>query len=223
MTLQSDDAYQRIKEDIVLGELLPGSEHTELELADRYSMGRAAIRVALTRLGEIRLVLAVPRRGFVIAPITGQSIRDLFETRLVVEPQAARLAVGRINVAELRKLDRAVPRRPNAANRLAFLNANHAFHLKIAEATGNARLTEIVEDLLDEMRRLINVGLFGTIHRPSDDPAGQSRQQQQHADLIKAFSDEDADAAARIARNHIESSYAMAREQIFDGSVAITL
>ncbi|MEM1435101.1 MAG: GntR family transcriptional regulator [Pseudomonadota bacterium] len=221
MPRQSDDAYARLKADIVLGRLAPGSEHTELELAEAYGLGRAAVRVALTRLGEIRLVAAVPRRGFVIAPVTAKSIRDLFETRLIVEPPVARLAAGRVDGAELRRIDQAVPVRATAAERLEFLNANHAFHLRIAEATGNARLAEIIEGLLDEMCRLINLGLFGAEDGSSEDPAGQRRQQHQHAALISALEEGDGEAAERIARAHIESSYLMAREQLLERSLQI--
>ena len=220
MTRQSDKAYDQIKNDIVLGKLIPGSEHTEIGLAQHYKTGRAAVRVALTRLSEIRLVEAVPRRGFVIAPITANSIRDLFETRLVVEPQATRLAVGRIDVSALKAIDRPIPNNPTEKQRLEFLTANHDFHSLITQATGNVRLAHIMNELMDEMQRLIHVGLFGSMH---DDVGGKRQQEQQHLDLIRAFHERDADAAERIARDHIETSYAMARERIFDRSVSIVL
>jgi len=191
-------------------------------LAQTYEMGRAAIRVALTRLGEIGLVNAVPRRGFVIAPITANSIRDLFETRLVIEPQAARLATGLVDVEALRRIDLPVPASASAEQRLTFLDANHRFHQTIAEATGNARLARIVSDLLDEMRRLINLGLFGNADSAAD-ATDQRRQQHQHADLIQAFAANDAARAEAIAREHIETSYQMARERLFDRSLAIAL
>lgn len=223
MVRQSDDAYDRLKADVVLGKLAPGSEHTEVGLAESYGMGRAAIRVALIRLGEIGLVEAVPRRGFVIAPVTASSIRDLFETRLIVEPRAAFLATRHIDVSALRKADSPVPRKASPDQRLAFLAANHAFHMTVAHATGNARLAHIIESLLDEMRRLINLGLFGPPDGSGDDAAGQAVQQDQHAQLIEAFQSRDAARAERVAREHIESSYAMARERIFDRSLSIAL
>src|SRR5258705_382776 len=40
-----------------------------------------------------------------------------------------------------------------------FLDSNKAFHVEIARATGNERLADAVEQLLDEMTRLLHLGL----------------------------------------------------------------
>ena len=47
-------------------------------------------------------MLPVARHGYTVAPVTLQSIRELFEVRLIVEPKAAALATGRVKVTELR-------------------------------------------------------------------------------------------------------------------------
>mgnify|MGYP000096522089 CR=1 FL=1 len=218
---QGDVAYDKLKSDIILGKLPPGTEHTEIGLAETYKMGRAAIRVALTRLSEIQLVDAIPRRGFIIAPITARSIRDLFETRLVVEPRTAYLATGKVDVALLKKLNIGLPSEASAKGRLAFLEKNRAFHLAIAEATGNRRLTFLVGSLLDEMSRLINVGLFGQGPNGTKRDDAHRVQESHHERLITAFENNDRDSAETSAREHIEHSHKLAREQILDGEFSI--
>src|SRR5262245_53345201 len=92
-----DQAYDRIKEDIVVCRLRPGAEVTEAGLAQHYELGLAPIRAALSRLSQEGLVNVIPRRGYVITPITIQTVKEVFDLRLLLEPAAARAAAGRVN------------------------------------------------------------------------------------------------------------------------------
>ncbi|MEP3247511.1 MAG: GntR family transcriptional regulator [Sneathiella sp.] len=221
--LQSNVAYSKLKSHIILGALKPGTEYTEIELADKYNIGRAAIRVALIRLGEIGLVTAIPRRGFTIAPITARAVRDLFETRLVVEPRTAFLATGKVDIDHLKSLNIALPSEANAKSKLMFLEKNNAFHMYIAEATGNKRLAKLVGSILDEMSRLINVGLFGMGSSGMKRDSHHTTQEDHHEKLIEAFAINDAEKAEVISREHIEHSYMLAKERILEGDFSITL
>ncbi len=221
--LQSDVAYAKLKSHIIVGKLKPGAEYTEIELADKYNIGRAAIRVALIRLGEIGLVTAIPRRGFAIAPVTARAIRDLFETRLVIEPRTAFLATGSVDIDQLKSLNIKLPSKANAKDKLVFLEKNNAFHMCIAEATGNKRLAKLVGSLLDEMSRLINVGLFGVGPYGIKRDNHHATQEDHHTSLINAFAAGDAEKAEAISHEHITHSYMLAKERILEGDFSISL
>lgn|GEM_PF-266423 len=215
---QSDQAYDQVKADIIQCRLRPGEEFTEIELSERYQAGRAAMRAALTRLAEIGLVEPVPRRGFIVTPITIGSVKDLFQVRLIVEPKVAALATGKVDPAYLRQINLAPQAARGGKAVLDFLDSNRAFHLAIAEATGNARLIFLMESLADEMARLVALGLFGSGRTETDMAADQVAQDQQHEALIAAFEANDRDAAEDAARTHIEHSRHLAMSQIFDGN-----
>jgi predicted metal-dependent enzyme (double-stranded beta helix superfamily) len=86
----------------------------------------------------------------------------VFELRLMLEPAAARMAAGKVDAQRLRALDevcRAGYQPGDARSTSRFLEANKAFHVEIARAAGNARLADAVEQLLDEMTRLLHLGL----------------------------------------------------------------
>src|SRR5271165_1814315 len=74
--LLNEVAFDRIKRDILTCALGPGEQVTEAQLAERYQMGRAPIRAALLGLAQVGLVRAIPRRGYLIAPITTQDVQD---------------------------------------------------------------------------------------------------------------------------------------------------
>lgn len=220
---QSDQAFDRVKGEIVLCRLAPGLRFSEAELSERFGIARAAMRAALMRLAEVGLVQPVPRHGFVVAPITVASVRDLFEMRLIAEPKAAALATGKVDVERLRRINRRPQLAKSAAQRLAFVESNRAFHREIAKATGNARLYHLLESLADEMQRLVHVGLFGP-DVPGARGAEKARAADaQHEALIAAFESGDAGAAERAARLHIEHARQLVMSQIAGGTKALAL
>lgn len=200
--LLTERAYERLRRDIMNCTIAPGSEISEAQLCNDYDFGKAAVRVALTRLGHDGLVRAVPRRGYVVSPVTLQDIQDVFELRLMLEPSAARMAAGKVSAQELRAHDevcRAGYQPGDARSVDRYLEANKAFHVAIARATGNARLAVAVEHLLDEMTRLFHLALK-LRKRPLESS------QQEHKSLLKALARGDGELAERVCRAEIEAS-----------------
>src|SRR5271170_3283594 len=97
-------AFDRIRQDIIGCALEPGRQVTEAELAARYALGKAPIRAALLGLCQEGLVRAIPRRGYLITPITMRDVQDVFQLRILLEPTAARLSAGRVTNEPLRRL-----------------------------------------------------------------------------------------------------------------------
>ena len=76
-----DRVYDLIKSDIILCKLVPGEEVTEVRLAERYGFGRAPVRAALSKLEQEGLVSVVPRRGYLVSPITIKAVQEIFDLR----------------------------------------------------------------------------------------------------------------------------------------------
>lgn len=218
-TRQSDAAFAMLKAEIVACRLAPGSSFSEAALSMRFGLAKAATRSALTRLAELRLVLPVARHGYTIAPVTVQSIRELFEVRLIAEPKAAALAAGRVDTTALRRLNKAPQQAQTADDRLAFVAANRAFHRAIAAATGNARLYAILDTLADEGERLVHLGLFGAGSGEDDRVAADHG----HEALIAALEAPDSIAAERAAAMHVEHARDIALARVLSGTANIPI
>jgi DNA-binding GntR family transcriptional regulator len=199
--LLTERAYERLRRDIISCAFPPGGEISESQLATQYKLGKAAVRVALTKLAHDGLVRAIPRRGYMVMPVTLKDINDVFELRLMLEPGAARMAAGKVSTQRLKDYDEVCRdgyEPGDAKTTTRFLEANKAFHIEIAQATGNARLAAAIEHLLDEMARLLHLGLGlrkgpqNTVH--------------EHRTLVKALGRGDGEAAERICREQIEAS-----------------
>lgn len=218
LPLLSDRAYERIRHEIIICAIAPGTEISEAQLCAHFRLGKAPVRMALNRLAHDGLVRAFPRRGYMVAPVTLKDIHDVFELRLMLEPAAARMAAGRVDTHRLRALDevcRAGYQPGDARSTSRFLEANKAFHVEIARAAGNARLAEAVENLLDEMTRLLHLGLG---------PRNRSQEmQREHRALVKALERGDSGTAERISREQIEAARGMVLSAILSSSTVMNL
>jgi DNA-binding GntR family transcriptional regulator len=209
----SEQAFQLLKYDIVWCHLVPGAEISEAQLAEKYGFGKAPIRQALSRLTQERYVVAVPRRGHIISPVTLQSVKDLFELRLVVEPAIAQSVSGRVNGSRLRELDQLCLQGYEPGNEhseAAFMEVNREFHLEIARASGNERILHILSQIMDEMARLLHLG-FVLRERPGE-------MVHEHRELVDALVQGDKQKAYEAASTHIKSVRAL----VIDGIIANT-
>jgi DNA-binding GntR family transcriptional regulator len=211
-------AYTKLKQDITLCRLAPGSEMTEAELAERYALGRAPIRHALARLRQEGLVRSMSRRGFVVAPITVRSVQENFSVRLMLEPQAAALAADRIEPKQLLLGDVPYPEEDDPERNLAFIRANREFHVAIAAATGNQKLTAIITGLLDEADRILHMVQFEPNLTPRE-RREQSASLGNHQDLIAALRARNPEAAAYACRVHLESSRDFVISRLMGGAL----
>ena len=124
----------------------------------------------------------LPRQGYRVTDLTLADVQEIFNLRLLLEPAAAALAAERATADQLQTL------RSLAEEHLevdsdegfaAFIAQNREFHVRLAEASGNRRLAETLQHLLEEMQRLY---LSGLNLRPSiEDQRGE------HRDLVAAL------------------------------------
>lgn len=157
-TSQAEIAYDAIKQDILTCVIKPKQRLTEADLAERYRLGRASIRVALNRLYQEALIDVLPRYGYVVAGDDEMDAQDLYQLQLVLETTSARLAAGRADARQLIELDRACADATNVdsiEDATRFLHANTNFHVAIATATGNALLARFVRILFERLERHI--------------------------------------------------------------------
>lgn len=193
-------------------------EISEAQLALRYGCGKAAARAALMRLSQEGLAFALPRRGYQIAPVTIGDIQEIFQLRALLEPQAVRLAVPRADVAALREIDAVSARGYLAGDRAseeAFLRANKAFHSKLILACGNARLVAVLDDIIDQLERLFHLGLARTMRT--------TELRSQHEALLAAVEARDADRAAAITADHIETMHQIVIEGVMESADVVIL
>lgn len=89
----SERAYRMIRKEIVSGDLPPETKLKIDMLRQRYGLGAAPLREALSRLAGDRLVVLKGQRGFVVAPISAREATEIGELRKLLEVEALRASI----------------------------------------------------------------------------------------------------------------------------------
>jgi DNA-binding GntR family transcriptional regulator len=194
--------YDRLRRAIMRLELAPGAQVSEASLMDEFGFSKASVRAALARLRSDALVLAQPRRGHVVAPLTMRDVMEVYDLRLALEPPAAVAAAQRIDEAELQRLARLAE--PDAGLSEAdeferFMAANTTIHLAIVRAAGNRRTTRIVERLLDDSERARRVAL------QSGAADSRARAREELQSVLAALGSRDGERAGELLRAAIKA------------------
>lgn len=83
-----ENAYQRIRSDIIFGRLLPGQKLKLDQLKKTYSVSVSTLREILSRLSSEWLVLAEGQRGFEVSPVSRENLKEVAALRQLLECHA---------------------------------------------------------------------------------------------------------------------------------------
>jgi DNA-binding GntR family transcriptional regulator len=193
-----DRVYQALRDEIVFLELPPGAPVREVEVAKRLGVGRTPVREALQRLAMNYLVELLPGRGAFVAPISLPDLVKISEIRLNLEGFAAASAATRASAADrevLRGLRDKIRRVTQDTPRAELIGLDQDVHRAIYNATHNAFL----EDCLN---RYLNLTLRAWV-LVLDSVGGVADMVDEHASLLDAVIEGDAEKAGAMAREHI--------------------
>jgi DNA-binding GntR family transcriptional regulator len=199
-------AYELIRDRITTLELAPGTAINEQHLAKELDMGLVPVREALKLLAHDDLVLITPRHGLYVADVDVPDLEQISEMRLSLESLCARLAAQRATPDDLAVLDAlrkeqsGIP--PEDSRRL--FDVDHRFHQAIARAAHNKYLTRTLDHFFGLSQRLWYLALPQMGFLPGA--------VQKHLDLVEAIRSGDADRAEKIMHDHVQDFYAQVRQ-----------
>jgi len=151
---------EALEQEIVTGQLAPGTRLEEMGLAERFGMSRTPVREALNQLASIGLVEMRPRRGAVVAEIGLKQMMEMFEVMAELEGMCGQLAARRMSGEDRAKLvDCHEQARPfaDAEDHDGYYDANVCFHECIYQGSHNSYLadqTRALRNRLAPYRRL---------------------------------------------------------------------
>lgn len=200
MSKASDQAYVELRTRILSGELAPGVQLKEEELAALCGVSRTPVRDAIRRLEAEFFVRRTDSQRSFVAEWTLKDVEEVFILRGMLEGYAARLAATRAGEQEIARF-RAINDelgRVLAAVELdvqAYLAANSKFHSLILEIAASDRLAALLE------RLVMQPVLQQTAMAYSRDELDRSHAE--HAQITAAFSQGDPDWAEALMIAHI--------------------
>ena len=150
-----EEIYKKLKNAIYKRYIKSGNKLVEESIAKQLGVSRTPVRAAIHRLGNDGLLTTVPNRGAVVISPTLAEIEQTYEVRMELEKMAARKAAENHTPQQLKKLHKIIKKEIAIfkADTVEDYNANNeAFHLLIAEASGNRVLYQYVAQLLEKIK-----------------------------------------------------------------------
>ncbi|HEY7146827.1 MAG TPA: FCD domain-containing protein [Streptosporangiaceae bacterium] len=212
---RSDLVVKQIVRDIVHRGLGPGSMlPPEATMLREYGVSRSSLREAL-RILEVNGLIVIksgPGGGPCVASVEPRHFgrmttlflemgrtrfREVFETRMIMEPLMTRLAAERRHPEKVKELNRSLQQHAelDPTDELQYLEVVQGFHSVVAGLSGNR--------VLDLFGRSLE-GIFSERVARSHQPAARWRQvREEHEAIGKAILDGDADLAESLMRTHM--------------------
>jgi GntR family carbon starvation induced transcriptional regulator len=193
-------AFDRIREDILRGQLAPEEKLRIDMLKHAYSIGPSPLREALSRLVSTGLVIARGQQGFFVAPISVSELCDITKNRIWAVSMALRLAIARAtreSEATVIAAAHVMGQRPQDPSGLAHWDAHHNhFHFALVANCGSPHLLRHcaqLQELSDRYRWL----------SMSEETRSPRNADEEHRKLRDAVLDRNADLAVELIAAHL--------------------
>ncbi|WP_458369715.1 DNA-binding transcriptional regulator CsiR [Pseudomonas fluorescens] len=202
----ASSAYTVLKKDITRGVFPAGKKLLMSTLKERYGFGVGPLREALSQLVAEHLVIAINQKGYRVAPMSLEEMRDIYDARANLEAMILTLAIERgddsweaLILACAHTLSKVVEVKTQDQMLDVWDERHKAFHSAIASGCGSKHLLQLRSQLLDQAERYRHLWLKSTVF--SEDALNNKRNE--HAELVHAILARDAAKASTLMREHL--------------------
>jgi len=153
----TDQVVAAIRDAVRTGALVPGELYSAYQLADLLGVSRSPVREALLRLAEVGTVELERNRGFRVVLPEPREIAEIFHLRLLLEVPAARRAADHPSPGLVPSLEAELVQMRSAADvhdEALFMQHDQRLHGLVLDASGNERLSDLIDGLRDITRLL---------------------------------------------------------------------
>jgi len=203
ISTQASSVYDRLKEDILTGQLKPGVKLRLKDLIEKYDTGNSPLREALNRLSANGMVVREENRGFRVPPASAKELMELTNTRCWLEEIGIRESIANGDteweeriVLAYHWLTRAARSEEAKAKYTApeWENHHREFHLALISACGSGILMDFCAELHQRSfryRNLAEVVEYRGHH-----------EHEEHNELQQAVLQRNADLAVELLHKH---------------------
>lgn len=199
---RTDLVADSIRGAILGGELKPGETLVERRLSEQLGVSKTPVREALISMAHTGLVTVVPNKGITVRKLTLADVRKVYEVRLLLEPWAAMMTTGARSPELLKQAQDALNEAAgllSSGNNNALSMANRRFHRSLYSGCGN----DLVVAQLDGLQDLTALGVVNLLW---DRWPTWREEFVEHAEILAAVNDGNAEEAERLVRAHIQQS-----------------
>lgn len=200
----ADRIYQRLEDEILSGQLEPGSRLLIVPLAKRFGTSQAPVREAIRRLTEEGLAVTEPYVGTVLKEPSWDEVQEIYELRTELEAYAVRrlLSRQRINLRSdhpIKRAFRELQRAVRVGAPMGVVDADMEFHRAVCVAAGSP----VTLELWSLITKRIRGARLSYERRRRDD---LTTMVDTHRMLVDALESGDPEAAQQVFREHLHGA-----------------
>ncbi len=182
------------------GDLKPGDQVNEAEIARQAGISRGPVREAIQHLVGEEILVSFPHRGTFVAEWTENDIHEIYSIRALLEGYAARLTVQEMtseNLAELSSIIEKMIQKAKDRDESSVFEYDLLFHKRVYEFSRHTLLCR----LLNNIRRR----MYFYIKLDADTTPSLEQYAENHYLLLDSLKSGDPDRAENVFREHIQS------------------
>jgi DNA-binding GntR family transcriptional regulator len=200
----SETVKNILKNKIINNELSQGKRIHLVSLSNELGVSWTPVREALHKLEREGLLKNIPNRGFFVAEIKEEDVREIFQIREALEVLAIRLSTPLFTKKDIDAMENLMKKSKLALennNRQVFINCDRVMHSLIIQRSGNKRLSDIIQNLSDFIHAL-------RIRKISGLKGGERVRLaiQEHEALLEAIKEKDIEKASVAMSTHLKCS-----------------
>ncbi|UZE48903.1 GntR family transcriptional regulator [Rhodopseudomonas sp. P2A-2r] len=190
--------YKALWHAIIEQALQPGAKLPEDAIGEKFGASRTIVRAALARLAAEGLVELRRNRGAAVATPSWSEARDIFDVRIGLERLVVARLAGSMTREQIKTLKAHVDAEQAAqgGNMPLQIRLATAFHIKLAEMTGNPVLARYVSEVASRCGLIL--ALYNRPHSPECAVS-------EHRDIITALAAGDVARATAIMDHHLDA------------------
>lgn len=203
---------EQLVRDIVGGALRPGARITQAELASRFGVSLAPVREALRELNNEGLVELDPFTGVTVHRPTLQSLKNVYEVRLALEPIAVPTGPVKITEDMVSRAQDLIEVMDGHVDKSTWTAANRDFHRLLRSRCPN----ELALQLLHRLENLFDMYVSLSIINRTD-------ANEEHRHLLDAYQHGTFSEILKLTREHVSRTFeacasVLSEGALFDGS-----
>lgn len=187
-----------LRQEILSGTIKPEQRITQEEIARRLGTSWTPVREAFRRLEAEGWIRIETHRGAIVTPLSLKDFEEIYQLRLMVQPEAVRRTVEKIDSKTLAGLEEVAKQLEeldlnDTSERETFLALSYEFYRGFYQAGGNLRLAELVMSLRDAADRYVRASFRV--------PTEAKRHLQVMRQLLELCTLKDSTSAAEVMRD----------------------
>lgn len=198
--------YENLKNAIISGEIEPGTQLKENEIAQQLNVSSTPVREAFSRLASAGLIKIIPYRGAVVQSFSDKEMEEVYACREALEVLVVQLAIHNIDDEGIRILQELVDQSSNTADATEFFEINTNIHNTLLNYANNQMLEKLLSQISEMILHDRNISSY-SLHR-------KQQIYREHNDIVEAIKEKDIVRAETAIRTHIRNGFNYIKDHI---------